>query len=317
MKRRLLLGAALALPALRAPTPAWAARKLELIVGARPGTAVDTAARAFAPFLERHLPQLRLRVVSVPGEAGAAALRTLAGAGEGVLGWVATPTLIARQVERPGLRPLLAGLRLVGAVQKEPVAFVAAPGTPPDALRAILADDPRAAPIATPTAGSPAHLAVLRLQKLAGRALNILTFPTAAAARMAALAGNVGVAALGLTDCIAQLRAGQLTGIATASRRREPAWADLPPLAESGPSLSAVIWRGLAVPPGASEELVAALAQALGKVVADPEFRDHATTMGFAAGYLDGPAWQVQADAEGAELATLWAQAPWRPEGLG
>jgi tripartite-type tricarboxylate transporter receptor subunit TctC len=316
LRRRLLIGAALSLPAVHAR----AARRLELIVGARTGTAVDTAARAFAPFLERHLPQMRLRVVSVSGEAGAAALRTLAGAGEGVMGWVATPTLMARMVERPALRPLLAGLRLVGAVQKEPVVFVASPASPADVLRGMLAPGGRDAavlPLATPPAGSPAHLAVLRLQAMVGHRLEVIAFPTAAAARQAVQAGNVGVAALGLTDAIAQLRVGQLARIAVASPRREPAWADLQPLADLGPSLAAVIWRGLALPPAAPEELVLTLRQALRAVVADPEFRDHATSTGFAAGYLDGPAWQTQANTDGAELAALWAQAPWRPEGLG
>ncbi len=313
MRRRLLLGAALALPALRAQ----AARRLDLIVGARPGTPVDTAARAFAPFLERHLPQTRLRVVSVPGEAGAAALRTLAGAGEGALGWLATPTLMARMIERPPLRPLLAGLVLVGAVQKEPIAFVAGPGGPPDVLRLMLAGDARAAPLATPAAGSPAHLAALRLQAMSGHRLDIIAFPTATAARLAALAGNVGLAALGLTDAIAQLRAGQLGGIAVASRQREPAWAELPPLADSGVALAASIWRGLAAPAGTSQALLADLRGALRAVVADPEFRDHASATGFIASTLDGSAWQTQADREGAVLAALWADSPWRSEGHG
>ena len=59
---------------------------------------------------------------------------------------------------------------------------------------------PIAVPIGTPAAGSPPHLAALRLQLLTQTRLNIVTFPSAPAARQAVVAGNVVAAALVNTD---------------------------------------------------------------------------------------------------------------------
>src|SRR6187200_457574 len=51
-----------------------------LLVGASPGSAADSWARGFAPFLERHWPHAVVAVVNRPGEGGLAAARSVAGA---------------------------------------------------------------------------------------------------------------------------------------------------------------------------------------------------------------------------------------------
>ena len=106
------------------------------------------------------------------------------------LGWVATPTLPARMVDR-GADDLLRRITLLGAVQKEPIAIVSPAATPLGSVQDIVAraaDDAEAVPLGTPPPGSPPHLAALRLQALAGTRLNIVAFPSAAAARQAAVA---------------------------------------------------------------------------------------------------------------------------------
>ena len=73
-----------------------------LLVGAKAGSSVDLLARAFVPFLARHLPTGDIAISNIPGDAGLAAI---AGARPGEptgshVGWVATPTLPARMVDR-------------------------------------------------------------------------------------------------------------------------------------------------------------------------------------------------------------------------
>ena len=102
----------------RDPTPPAADRRRR--AGGRagwrgPGETVDPAGRApsrvrrrtswrasFAPFLARHLPFTDIDVRNIPGGAGLAAAQALAEAAPtgAVLGWVATPTLPARMVDR-------------------------------------------------------------------------------------------------------------------------------------------------------------------------------------------------------------------------
>ena len=199
-RRTLLAAVGLAMPAV-----ARAGRPLNLIVPGAAGSSADQGARAFAPFLERHLPHSAVWIVNQPGDAGIAAFRAIADADPGgnTLGWIATPSLCARTVDRAGAEGLLDRLRLVGAVVKEPIAFVSSADSPLTSAHDIVAragENAEAVPLGTPPAGSPPHLAALRLQALSGTTLNIVAFPSAAAARQAALAGNVAAAVLGLGD---------------------------------------------------------------------------------------------------------------------
>jgi tripartite-type tricarboxylate transporter receptor subunit TctC len=157
----------------------------------------------------------------------------------------------------------------------------------------------------------------LRLQALVQRPLNIVAFPSAVAARQAALSQNVAAACLALSDAIEGLRAGTLTGLGLAARSRSETLPDLPTLRDSGLALSASILRGLAVPAGLSADAEAPLHAALSAVVDDPEFVDQASSAGFAAVLVDGAAWASQSATEQRDLARLWLASPWTTSGVG
>jgi tripartite-type tricarboxylate transporter receptor subunit TctC len=316
-RRQLLLGTA----GLGLARPSRAAETLTLLVGAKAGSPLDEAARSFAPFLARHFPMVDVDVRNVPGGAGLAAAEALAAASpiSLTLGWAATPTLPARMVDR-GADDLMRRILLLGAVQKEPVAIVSPAATPLNSAQDIVAraaDDADAVPLGTPPPGSPPHLAALRLQALAGTRLNIVAFPSATAARQAAIAGNVAAAALALSNVVGDLRDGSLVGIGIAANSRTEVFPDIPLLRDAGLDLSAFIRRGLAAPSGLPTELAARLCAALQAVVADPEFRDQADSGGFLATWIDGRTWSAVVEAERAELARLWATEPWLQEGAG
>jgi tripartite-type tricarboxylate transporter receptor subunit TctC len=158
---------------------------------------------------------------------------------------------------------------------------------------------------------------VVRLQALTGTRLNIVAFPSAAAARQAAVAGNVAAAALGLSSAIGDLREGRLVGLGIAASSRTDAFPDLPPLRDSGLDLSAVIRRGLAAPAGLPAPIVRRINHALHGLVEAAEFRDHADTHGFVPKWLSGTSWTAEAETERSDLAKLWATEPWLQEGAG
>jgi tripartite-type tricarboxylate transporter receptor subunit TctC len=316
-RRHLLLGAT----AVMAARQARAGENLVLLVGARPGSGTDVLARSFAPFLARHMPFTDIDVRNVEGSAGLVATRALAEASPTgvVLGWVATPTLPARMVDRGG-DDLMQRIVLLGAVQKEPVCIVSPAATPLGSVQDIVersADDAGAVPLGTPPPGSPPHLAALRLQSIAGTRLNIVAFPSAEAARQAAVAGNVAAAALSLSNAIGELREGRLVGLGIAAKNRADVFPDMPPLRDSGLDLSAVIFRGLAAPAGLPEAMAERLRTAMQAAVADPEFHEQADSVGFIPSWIDGPTWTARAEVERAELARLWATEPWLQEGAG
>ena len=316
-RRHLLFGAV----ACASAGAACANETLAMLVGARSGSGTDAVARSFAPFLARHLPFTDIEIRNTQGGAGLDAARALADApaSGAVLGWVTTPTLPARAVDR-NANELMQRIVLLGAVEKEPVCIVSPAATPLVSAQDIVersADDAGAVPFGTPPPGSPPHLAALRLQSLAGTRLNIVAFPSAEAARQAAVGGNVAAAALSLSNAIGELREGRLVGLGIAAKNRTDVFPDMPPLRDSGLDLSAIIYRGLAAPLGLSPGLVTQLQAAMQAVVADPEFHEQADSIGFIPNWIDGFSWTARAEIERAELARLWAIEPWLQEGAG
>ena len=152
---------------------------------------------------------------------------------------------------------------------------------------------------------------MLRLQAMTQTRLNIVAFPSAAAARQAVLAGNVSAAALGLADAIVALRADKLVGLGIAARKRSGILPDLPVLSEAGVPLSAWIRRGVAVPVGMRAEIAAPLIAALHAIATDAAFIEQSEAAGVLAYWSDGGAWTAQMERERTELATLWANDPW------
>jgi tripartite-type tricarboxylate transporter receptor subunit TctC len=301
--------------AVLAPGIADARRFITMLTAAPVGTRGDEIARTFARHYGRFLNGPEILVRNVPGDGGRAALNALADAppSGNTVGWVVTPVLPARAVDRDDPR-LPSRLMLLGSVQREPIAFVASVADPLDSVRDMIERtnrDSGGLPLATPPAGSPPHLAVLRLQVLTQTHLNILPFPSAAAARQALLGSNVAAAALGLSDVVEALRVEKLVGLGIAAKDRSGILPDMPILSEAGVPLAAWIRRGVAVPADTPAEVVVPLVAALRAVAEDVAFRIEVETMGLLAAWSDGAGWRARMEHEAEELAALWASDPW------
>jgi tripartite-type tricarboxylate transporter receptor subunit TctC len=303
----LLLAGASALPG-----PALASRRnpVELLVGAPGGSPADLWARSVAPFLERCLPRLTLTVRNHAGRSGleAVALLAAARAEQKLIGVVTTPLLLARAVEAGEVSPV-ERIAPLAAVIEESMVLVGAPAGPPDvaALRA-LGDR---GTLGTPPPASAAHFAGMRLE---GRLdLARLAFPSAAAARQAAISGHVAAAMLAMPDAIAALREGKLVGIGIAASRRSTLVPEVPTLREQGLDLVAAAQRGFALNPAAPDAFRAGLLAGLETMAADPDFAAQAASLGQNARFLGPEAWgRVLTRADG-ELRRLWAEEPWLP----
>jgi tripartite-type tricarboxylate transporter receptor subunit TctC len=305
----------------RAAQPAGPRRHLTVLLGFPEGSGPDKVARDFVGFLAPHLPGIDLALRNLPGDAGRTMLAALGDAAPNgaTAGWVMTPTLPARVIDRAEAS-LSQRLLLIGQVEREPIAFVSPSSDPANSIQDIIqraGDDAGAVPLGTPPPGSPPHLAALRLQVLAQTQLNIVTFPSPEAARQAVLASNVSAAALGLSEAIGDINAGNLSAIGIAARRRFGLLPDTPVLDEGGIPLSAFIRRGIAVPVGTPPDLVALLAKALQAVAEDDVFRAQAEASGYYAAWEDGATWVDQMQTEQAALAKLWETNPWLSSSAG
>ncbi|GGG38719.1 hypothetical protein GCM10010964_27950 [Caldovatus sediminis] len=322
-RRRIAFGAAGAAVAAAGAGPALARRPtaLTLLVGAGPGSPADRWARGFAPFLERHWPRSGIALRNLPGEGGLVAARALLDSPPDgrTLGVVSVPALIARCIERAEA-PLLSGLDFVASVAEEAVVLVAGAaaasgGGPAAELAALRAPGARRGLLGTPPPGGAAQLVAAMLS--AALPLPRLAFPSAAAARSAAVAGNVAAAMLPLPDAIIGLREGKLVGLAIASERRYPPLEEIPTFAEAGlPPLRLADHRGLAAPRGVPEARLAALDAALRAVVADPEFASQAESGGYEPRYIPRAEWAPALAGLTDTLRRRWQREPWTaPEG--
>jgi tripartite-type tricarboxylate transporter receptor subunit TctC len=307
---------------LLAPTGRAAARRrITMLIGAPEGSGTDQIARDFVACMQGDVDAMEIVVRNLPGEAGYLMLAALADAvpDGATIGWVATPTLPARMIDRND-PSLTQRIRLLGLVEREPVAFVSPAGIPVNSMQDLVnraGDDADAVPLGTPPAGSPPHLAALRLQVLAQTRLNIVTFPSPAAALQAVLAANVSAAALGLSNVIDDLRDSTLSAVGIAAGHRFGLLPDVPILTEAGIPLAAFIGRGIAVPANTPTDLVDSLVAAMQAVTDDEAFRTRADTKGYHVVWNDGATWLTQLQAEQEQLSKLWQTDPWLSSSAG
>jgi len=87
-------------------------------------------------------------------------------------------------------------------------------------------------------------------------------------------AGGVQVVTASLVEGRPLIDAGKVRPLAHMADKRDPAFPDVPTLKELGIDWTMGAWRGIALPKGASPEIVAVLEKALEKVVRSKEFTD-------------------------------------------
>jgi len=87
-------------------------------------------------------------------------------------------------------------------------------------------------------------------------------------------AGGVQVVTASLVEGRPLIDAGKVRPLAHMADKRDPAFPDVPTLKELGIDWTMGAWRGIALPKGASPEIVAVLEKALDKIVRSKEFTD-------------------------------------------
>jgi len=306
--RRLVL--ALAGLSVARPALAEAPVALRLLVGAPRGGGADRWARSFAPFLERHWPRSTVTLANQPGEGGLVAARALADtpANGRTIGLLSFPGLLARAVERSGTE-VLDRLDFVAVVTDEPVVLVAPPGADLAQLRARPGKL-----LGCPPPGSAGQLMADDLSGPLG--LSPLSFPNAATARQAVLAGNLAAALLLLPDVLTALREDRLAAIAIGGAERSPLLPDVPRFEELGLARPLSTWRGCVLPRDVPAAMREKLERSLQAVVADPEFVAQGNETGFRPRFIPSARWVPALDALRTSLAARWQRAPWiaRPD---
>ncbi len=120
----------------------------------------------------------------------------------------------------------------------------------------------------------PAAQFMEQLKKETGADIVRVPFRSGGELVSAVLSGSTPVAILALSNMIAQLQSGHITGLAINSKTRSPLFPDIPTLAEvrSGEQFS-VTWFGLFAPAGTPKPILAKLAGEVARIVDRRDFR--------------------------------------------
>ena len=284
--RRILLGTALALPALRnaSAQAAWPERTVRLVVAFAPGGFADLIGRSLG---EQLAPMWRQSVV-VENRGGAggnvAAQQIARAAPDGYTALVTTgafainPTLS----RAPGYRP--EEFRTAAVVAGTPNLFVVRADSPLRSMRDLV-ELGRRRPINYGTAGVgvAAHLsAELFFKRVGGVDAQHVPYTGAGPAMLALLAGTVDMVATSLPSAVAQVQSGQARGLAVTSATRNGAMPDVPTVAEAGfEPIIDLAWVAVMFPAATPEPILRKVNEDVARVLAVPAFQQRLAQQGF------------------------------------
>jgi len=269
----LALSSAFTVPGSAQPYPA---RAIRLIVPFAAGGANDIVARLIQPDLEKALGKPVI-IENKPAATGTVATDQVAKAapdGYSLLMAFTTHTVnpavnakLPYDTERD-----LAPIILIG---KSPLLFIVNPKVPAKTLAEFVAlakANPGKFNYATPGAASQAHLLVALWSGLAGIEMQHIPYRGGAPAVLGTVAGEVQFTVMSPLASLAQINAGALRPLAAGSAERDPHFADLPTVAESGfPGFEAVAWVGLFTTAGTPLEIVGRLNAEVNRIIRQPD----------------------------------------------
>ena len=285
---------------------------LTLLAPAAPGGGWDQTARAMQQVLQTTGLAPNSQVINVPGAGGIIGLAQVANAYEG------DPNLL-----------MITGLIMMGAVltNDSPVSFdevtpvarllgeyevlVVTRDSPYQTLEAFVAgwkEDPGAFAIAGGSAGGTDHMVTGLLARAVGidpTTINYLPHSGGGESMASILGGHVAAGINGYAELIPFIEAGRLTPLGISSD--EPiAGIDIPTFREQGLDVALANWRGVAAPPGITDEERSSLIALLDQMHASSEWRAALAANNWIDLYMTGADYEAYLEAEdGRTVAVL------------
>lgn len=278
MKRRSLLAAVLAAPAVVHAQSQWPTKTVRFIVPFAPGGGTDTVSRLICDQLSRHFGQQF--VVDNKGGAGGniGTLELARAAPDGyTLGSISVashtinPMLYSKLPYDPdkdivGISRLATFSNLLGVTLSLPATSVAE-------LIALCKKEPGKYSFASSGPGTSLHLSGELFKTMAGVDIIHVPYKGAGPAYTDLVAGTVQMMFANIPSMLPQVRSGKLRGLGVTSAERFKAAPDIPAIAETVPGYVATSWYGAGAPAGTPEPILARLETAIAEALATPEIR--------------------------------------------
>jgi tripartite-type tricarboxylate transporter receptor subunit TctC len=281
--------AALALPSL-AMAQAWPAKPIRLIVPFPPGGLIDNMARLVGPRLAQELGQ-PVVIDNKPGAGGnlgaAEAARAQA---DGYTLLMASPPLTISPALYASLPYKPEQIAPVGLLGRVPNVLLVNPKSGINSVAELLARarrEPGKMNYASNGNGTSLHLSAELFKSTAGIFITHIPYRGAAAAVTGLITGEVDMMFENLPSVLGQIQGGTVKALAVTTSRRSKTLPAVPTLVEQGmPAFDVSAWYGVAAPAGTPPAVLAAVEQALQKILREPEVTRVMESRGADVGFL-------------------------------
>jgi tripartite-type tricarboxylate transporter receptor subunit TctC len=299
-----LLALAGTAPAQEPPFPQKSVLEMTVLFPA--GSSADVTARLLADGMAKQLRQ-PVVVVNRPGAGGAIGYHYVAAQNADGYSLVWNSNSISTTYHSGTLAFNYEAFDAVAQVLVESPVLAVRADAKWKSLPDIIADAkarPQAITVANSGVGSHTHISSVALFKTAGA--EVVDVPFGAAQVITSLLGGQVDAALQLPAALAgNVKAGQMRLLAALIANRDPAFPDVPTARESGVDVTLEAWRGIAVPKGTPQPVIAALEEAIRQTVASKEFVDGCERLGARPAFLGSNEFGKLIAKEDGELARL------------
>jgi tripartite-type tricarboxylate transporter receptor subunit TctC len=311
--RRRFLAAAAAIPAVprAAMAQPYPARPVTIIVPFAAGGPSDAMARILGEHMSRTLGQSFL-VENVTGAGGSIGVgRAVRSAPDGYtisFGHLGTHVFNGAIYRLP--YDLVTDLEPLALLPSNPMVVVSKKTAPAKTLTELIAwlkaNDSKIT-AGTAGAGSGSHIAGVYFADLARINLQYVPYRGTGPALNDLMAGQIDIMVDQTSNSMQQIRAGNIRAYAVSDKKRLLAAPDIPTAAEAGlPGFQMVLWSGLWMPRGTSQDVIGKLNAAVVAAMADAAVRQRFETLGLEIPPPDQESPQALGLLHKAEIAKWW-----------
>ena len=307
-KRTLMRATAGALLLLAAPlsmAQAWPTRPIRLVVPFPPGGLIDNMARLVGSRLSQELGQ-PVVIDNKPGAGGNVGAAEVARApADGYTLLMASPALTISPAIYKNLPYQPSQLAPVALLGRVPNVLLVNPASGIGKVQELVGRakaKPGQLNYASNGNGTSLHLSAELFKRRSETFITHVPYRGAAAAITALLSGEVDMMFDNLPSAIGQIQAGKLRALAVTTAQRSTALPDVPTLAEAGmEGFNVSAWFGVAAPAGLPAPVATRLADALQKVVQQPEVAAAMQRQGADPAFMDAASAAAALNADAAQ----------------
>jgi tripartite-type tricarboxylate transporter receptor subunit TctC len=266
---------------------AYPNKPIRLVVGVGAGGPADTVARVFGQRMGEILGQ-QVVVENRPGGSGTVALDQVARMeADGYTLYMLTTNSAANETLFTKLQwkvgPHFTPVARLAETNNVLVVHPSLPATNMQEFIAHAKAKPQEMFYATAGIGSSTHLTHALFDTMAGTRMTAVHYRGGGPAMADLLSGQVKIMFASIAPVIGAVKEGKLRALSTTGAKRDPAFPDLPTVAESVlPGFETQLWLGISTKAGTPRPIIDKLAAAAAQAAGDPQVKERLGKLGFA-----------------------------------